>query len=625
MSAAAAGDLVLAQVKPSNLLERIESNLGAVAGALAAAIIVIESVLLGVGVFARYILHRPVFWSDELALILFAWLSMLGAVVALRRGAHMRLAFVVERAPAVWRERIGAFVWTTLACVLLVLVWASVDFTIHSWPEFTSALQWRLSFRTGSMAVGMSLMALTAIVQVTRLATLRSFLGSVAILALVGGVMWLARPLLASIGNYNLVFFFVIIVLVFIALGMEIAFAFVLATLAYLTLMTDAPPTIILNRLDAAISDIILLSIPMFIFVGVLLEVTGLAKALINVMISLLGHVRGGLHYVLLGGMYLVSGISGSKSADMAAIVPILFPEMKKRGEREGELVALLSVSGAMAETIPPSIILIAVGVAAGVSISDLFVGGLMPAVVGLVALAAVVWYRNRHRSMASFRKATWREVGKAFVIAIPALILPFIIRVSVVEGIATATEVATVGVIYATLCGLLIYRTFPLKRIYEALISTASLTGAILLVTGLAGGMAWALTQSGFSDDLVGLMNGLPGGALGFLLVSIVFFALLGSILEGFPAIVLFAPLMFPIAASFGVHGVHYAMVVVLSMSIGLFAPPFGVGFYAACAIGQVRPDKAMRDIWVYMAAFTVSVLVVALVPWFSIGFLPK
>jgi TRAP-type C4-dicarboxylate transport system permease large subunit len=148
-------------------------------------------------------------------------------------------------------------------------------------------------------------------------------------------------------------------------------------------------------------------------------------------------------------------------------------------------------------------------------------------------------------------------------------------------------------------------------------------LSGAILLIIGAATGMAWALTQSGFSRQLAAAMAALPGGAPIFLAVSVLAFIVLGSVLEGIPAIVLFGPLLFPIARQMGIHEVHYAMVVILAMGIGLFAPPFGVGYYAACAIGRVNPDDGMRAIWGYLVALVAGLVLVAAVPWISIGFL--
>jgi TRAP-type C4-dicarboxylate transport system permease large subunit len=172
-------------------------------------------------------------------------------------------------------------------------------------------------------------------------------------------------------------------------------------------------------------------------------------------------------------------------------------------------------------------------------------------------------------------------------------------------------------------ICGLFVYRQFDWRRLYPILIDTATLTGAILLIIGTATAMAWALTQSGFSRDLTAAMAHMPGGKVGFLAISIVAFIILGAVLEGIPALVLFAPLLFPIARIVGIHEVHYAMVVVLAMGIGLFAPPIGVGYYAACAIGRVDPDEGMRPILPYLAALFVGLLIVAAFPWLSIGFL--
>ena len=211
----------------------------------------------------------------------------------------------------------------------------------------------------------------------------------------------------------------------------------------------------------------------------------------------------------------------------------------------------------------------------------------------------------------------------RSLLIAVPAVALPFVIRAAVVEGVATATEVSTIGIVYSIFAGLLIYRCFEWRRLLPMLVETASLSGAILLIIGAATGMAWSLTQSGFSQDLTNAMASLPGGTAGFIAVSIVVFIILGSVLEGIPAIVLFGPMLFPIAREMGVHDVHYSMIVILAMGIGLFAPPFGVGYYAACAVGRVNPDEGIRPIIGYMLALVVGLIIVAAVPWISIGFL--
>jgi tripartite ATP-independent transporter DctM subunit len=242
---------------------------------------------------------------------------------------------------------------------------------------------------------------------------------------------------------------------------------------------------------------------------------------------------------------------------------------------------------------------------------------------VGMIALGVLVYFETKGDALTGIARASGAEIGRALLIALPALALPVVIRTVVVEGVATATEVSTVGIVYSLLAGLLVYRQFDWRRIYPMLVDTASLSGAILLIIGCATGMAWALTQSGFSRQLVTVMEAVPGGKGGFLAISVIAFIVLGSVLEGIPAIVLFGPLLFPVARVLGVHEVHYAMVVVFAMGLGLFAPPFGVGFYAACAIGKVSPDVAMPRVWRYLGALLVALVIIAAVPWLSVGFL--
>jgi tripartite ATP-independent transporter DctM subunit len=453
-------------------------------------------------------------------------------------------------------------------------------------------------------------------------------LSAVLSVGLLIGILWLAQPWLRPLGNLNLIIFFVGVAGFCVFAGVPIAFGFGLATFGYLALTTHTPLMVLVGRMDEGMSHLILLSVPLFVFLGLLIEMTGMARAMVAFLASLLGHIRGGLHYVLVGAMYLVSGISGAKAADMAAVAPVLFPEMKARGARPGDLVALLAATGAQTETIPPSLVLITIGSVTGVSIAALFTGGLLPGVVLAITLSVLVWWRYRGEDLRHVKRASGSEIVRAFGIALPAIALPFVIRYSVVEGIATATEVSTIGIVYAFIVGfliygLLIYRSFDWRRLLPMLIETACLSGAILLIIGTATGMAWGLTQSGFSRTLAAAMTGLPGGSASFIAVSIVAFTILGSVLEGIPAIVLFGPLLFPIARAVGVHEVHYAMIVILAMGIGLFAPPFGVGYYAACAIGRVDPAEGIKPIWGYLLALLVGLIIVAIFPWISIGFL--
>jgi tripartite ATP-independent transporter DctM subunit len=605
------------------LVDSIEAVLGTLVEIPAAILVVAEIVILFAGVVSRYVMHQPLIWSDELASILFLWLAMLGAVVALRRAEHMRMTAIVASARPAMRSYLDTVATCAALAFLLLLVWPAYDYAYEESFITTPALQISNTWRAAALPIGTCLMALFALLRLVRAADVRTALAAIVSVAAVIAVFWLAQPWLRPLGNLNLILFFVGVAGFCVFAGVPIAFGFGLSVFGYLALTTHTPLMVLVGRMDEGMSHLILLAVPLFVFLGLLIEMTGMARAMVAFLASLLGHVRGGLHYVLLGAMYLVSGISGSKAADMAAVAPVLFPEMKARGAKPGDLVALLAATGAQTETIPPSLVLITIGSVTGVSISALFTGGLLPGVVLAITLSALVWWRYRREDLSHVKKAGAAEVVRTFIVALPALALPFVIRAAVVEGIATATEVSTIGIVYGFVIGLLIYRQFDWRRLLPMLIDTACLSGAILLIIGTATGMAWGLTQSGFSRGLAVAMTGLPGGAASFIAVSIVAFVVLGSVLEGIPAIVLFGPLLFPIARAVGVHEVHYAMIIILAMGMGLFAPPFGVGYYAACAIGRVDPADGIRPILGYMLALLAGLIVVAIFPWISIGFL--
>ncbi|MCL8484627.1 MULTISPECIES: TRAP transporter large permease subunit [Bradyrhizobium] len=584
--------------------------------------LVAEVGILFTGVMSRFVFNRPLTWADELASITFLWLAMFGAVLALSRGEHMRMTALVDRVSPRVRAVLECLALMAPALFLGILLHPAIDYANGQSFVETPALGLSDSLRAGAVPVGIGLMLATALLRMTRHAS-RDLAIALVLLATVALVLWGTAPALKALGDWNLIVFFALLLGAAVLAGVPIAFCFGLATIAYLLTVTTAPLEVVTSRIDEGVSSLVLLAIPLFILLGHLIVMTRMAEAMVGFLVSLVGHVRGGLSYVLLGAILLVSGISGAKTADMAAVAPVLFPDMKRRGIHDGELVSLLAASGAMAETIPPSIVLIIIGSVAGVSISALFTGGILPGLVLAAALAIVAKRRMVEPESVIRPRPSWGTIRAALITAIPALLLPVLIRTAVTEGVATATEVSTIGIAYAVIVGLLVYRRFDWRKLYPALVHTAALSGAILFIIGAATAMAWALTQSNFSHALAAMMTSVPGGKYGFLLISIAVFVLLGSILEGLPAMVLFGPLLFPAAKLLGVHEVHYAMVIILAMGIGLFAPPFGLGYYAACSIGQIDPNAGLARIWPYLGALVLGLLLVAFIPWLSIGFL--
>jgi tripartite ATP-independent transporter DctM subunit len=607
----------------SNVAAPLDTLLALVTEPLAAVVVVAEILVLLIGVISRFGFNHPLTWSDELASIMFLWLAMLGSAIAQRRGQHMRMTALIGKCPVRVRGLLEALGAAAPAVFLLLILGPAYNFTEDQTFVHTPALGLNDAFRAAALPVGVVLMLLASLVRSVDRGW-RDLILAIIVIAVVACVLFALGPWIRAIGNWNLVIFFAVLLGLSVLAGVPIAFCFGLSTVSYLLLTTTTPLEVLPGRIDEGVSSLILLAVPLFILLGYLIVMTRMSTAMVNFLAALVGHVEGGLAYVLLGAMLLVSGISGAKTADMAAVAPVLFPDMKKRGIHEGELVSLLAASGAMAETIPPSIVLIIIGSVTGVSIAALFTGGVMPGIVLALALAIIARGRMAEGAGAERGVTTTREIGRTFVIAAPALMLPIIIRVAVMEGVATATEVATIGIAYAIIVGILVYRSFNWRELYPALVGTAALAGTILFIIGAATCMSWALTQSNFSHALAAALAQAPGGRYGFLVGSIVLFIVLGSVLEGIPAMVLFGPLLFPVAKQLGVHEVHYAMVVILAMGIGLFAPPFGLGYYAACSIGQVDPNAGLKRIWSYLAALVVGLLVVAFVPWISTGFLP-
>mgnify|MGYP001305522124 FL=1 len=590
---------------------------------IAAILLVVIVALLLTGVVARYGLAMPIVWIDEAASISFLWLAMLGSAIAIDRNEHLRLTVFLDFFPARWRGFIETLAMMVAVTVLAALLLPAVEYVREESWVTSAALKIRVSYRVSAIVVGIVLMLLVAFGHIARTAARQEIVASVAVIAVLGVLGWLLTPFFLGLGYLNILIFLVGVAALCLVLGVPIAFCFGMGTIGFLAFTTHVPMIVMIGRMDEGMSSLILLSVPIFVLLGCILDATGMGKAIVDFMASLLGHVKAGMSYVLLGSLFLVSGISGSKVSDMATVAPALFPEMKRRGHKPKEMIALLATGAAMADTVPPSIVLIVLGSVAGVSIAALFTSGFVIAMVLLLSLAVLARWKARGESMEGVSRAPFKVVRATLLIAAPALLLPFIIRGAVGGGIATATEVSTIAVLYAFVIGIVLYGGIRPGKIYAMLVETAALSGAILLILGTASAMAWALTQTGFAHQLAGYMRELPGGWFTYMLVTIAVFIVLGCVLEGLPAIVLMAPLMFPIAKQMGIHDVHYAMVVVTAMNVGLMAPPIGIGFYIACKIGNVSPDEAMGAIWPYLGALIVGLLLIAAVPALSIAYL--
>ncbi len=308
---------------------RLDAWLGKAVEACAVALIVLEIIILFSGVVARYVLHVPLVWSDELASILFLWLSMLGSVIALRRGEHMRMTALIDRVDPRTRVLLDVFALAASLAFLLLIFLPAVDYAYEESYIVTPALEISNAWHAAALPAGIALMVLVSLFRLLRIPDKKLLAISVVATALLAAVFWLAQPWLLGLGKLNLIVFFVVVVAANVFSGVPIAFSFALATFGYLTLTTDTPIVVMVGRLNEGMSHLILLAVPLFIFLGALIEMTGMARAMIQFLASLLGHVRGGLSYVLIGAMYLFPGYPARRSPIWRPLLQCFSPKCK--------------------------------------------------------------------------------------------------------------------------------------------------------------------------------------------------------------------------------------------------------------------------------------------------------
>jgi tripartite ATP-independent transporter DctM subunit len=599
--------------------ERLFSRWMAPLEAVSALLMVAIIGLLLTTVVTRYVIGKPIVWVDEVVSMSFIWVTMIGAALAMHRNEHLRLTLVVDRLSDRTRPYVQGFALAAVVAFLVAILPFAWEYTQEEWFIHTPALDLPNSFRVAAIPFGLATMLLIVLAYALKTVPLRALALAVLVVGALAALGYSQRAALPELGGWNMLIFMVGGVVVGLMAGVPIAFCFGLGALTYLAFSTQVPLLIVVGRMDEGMSSIILVSVPIFVLLGCILDATGMGKAIVDFLGSLIGHVKAGMSYVLLGSLFIVSGISGSKVSDMATVAPALFPEMKRRGNKPKEMVALLATGAAMADTVPPSIVLIVLGSVAGVSIAGLFNAGFLVAGVLLATLVVLARWKARHEHAEGAKRAPLKVMWQFLLAAGPALVLPFLIRSAVGGGVATATEVSTIAVLYALIIGQVMYGGIGLRKFYDMLVETAALSGAILLILGAASAMAWAITQSGMVQKLSLFLTTLPGGVAAFMAVTIIVFLILGCLLEGLPAVLLLAPIMFPIAKKLGINDIHYSMVLVCAMNVGLMMPPIGVGFYVACRIGDAKPDEVMSAIWPYLVALMVGVVVIAAFPAIS------
>ena len=403
--------------------------------------------------------------------------------------------------------------------------------------------------------------------------------------------------------------------------GLPIGFALALAALIFIWVEGTLPGVIFAQQMARGIDNFVLLAIPFFILVGYLMEANGMSVRLIELLQRAVGRMRGGLNVVMVMSMVLFSGISGSKMADVAAVGSVLIPAARRSRQNPGSAVALLAASAVMAETIPPCINLIILGFVANLSIGGLFVAGMLPA--GLMALALIVLSHHPRQAAGAAIEDVEPQipVSGLWSGAIASFGLIFMIFFGFKSGFATATEISAFAAVYAIVVGSLVFRELSFKTAAHSFVQSATRSGLVLFIVAAAQSLAFMLTLQQVPHAVGDIMLSLSGshGVWLFMLLSIVVLIVMGSVLEGAAALIIFGPLLLPVAVKLGIDPLHFGVVLVISMGIGLFAPPLGLGLYGACLIGNVPIEQTIKPIMGYLGLLLLCLLVIAFVPAIS------
>ncbi|OGP74593.1 MAG: hypothetical protein A2V86_11975 [Deltaproteobacteria bacterium RBG_16_49_23] len=402
----------------------------------------------------------------------------------------------------------------------------------------------------------------------------------------------------------------------FVVINVPIAFSMGLASIFGLLLKGNIPFVIIPQKIFTGSDSFPLLAVPFFILAGALMDTGGISLRLVHLAHSLVGHFRNGLGMVSIVSEIFFSGISGSTAADTAAIGSIMIPAMNQAGYSPARSTAIVCAACGMGILVPPCIAMVVYGGIANASIGALFAGGFLPALVMASALMIQLNIQARRAGVAPGQWAGIKPLGKAFKESLLALFMPIIIFGGILGGICTPTEAAVLAVAYGLIISMLIYREIDLKKLGEILLESGIVTGKVMIMVGMASVFAWILTREQVPQALAAFIHSLGGGKILFLLIINIAFLFLGAVLEGVPALIMTVPILLPIATQFGVDPVHFGIVLIANMGIGLFLPPVGLGVFIGCSISKITVSQVARPLLPYLAVNFATVLLITYWP---------
>lgn len=400
------------------------------------------------------------------------------------------------------------------------------------------------------------------------------------------------------------------------ALGMPIAFALIVCSLAIMLQIGNFDAQIVAQSTVNGADSFILMAVPFFMLAGEFMNAGGLSRRIVNLASSLVGHLPGGLGYVAVFAALVMASLSGSAVADTAALAALLIPMMRNANYPLGRSAGLIAAGGIIAPVIPPSMGFIVFGVAAQVSITKLFLGGIVPGLLMGLALVFAWWAVNRKEAAATLPRASKAETFKAFREGIWALVLPFIIIGGLKFGIFTPTEAAVVVAVYALFIGAFVYRELTLPLIYRSFVNAAKMTAVIMFLVATAMVSAWLIAIADIPAQVQALAMPFIDSPKLLMLVLMLIVVLVGTALDFVPTVLILTPVLMPIVKMAGIDPVYFGVLFIMNNAVGLLTPPVGTVLNVVCGVAKIPMDTVIKGVWPFLLAQILLLGLLILVP---------
>ena len=405
------------------------------------------------------------------------------------------------------------------------------------------------------------------------------------------------------------------------ALGISIAFALLLVSVALMFHLDLFDAQIIAQNLLNGADSFPLMAVPFFMLAGEIMNAGGLSKRIVNIAMALVGHKRGGLGYVAIIASCLLASLSGSAVADAAALAALMVPMMVLAGHNRGRSAGLIAAGGIIAPIIPPSIGFIVFGVASGVSISKLFLAGIVPGIMLGMALAIAWWFISRSENVETPPKRSRAEVLRTLIDGSWALGLPLIIVFGLKFGIFTPTEAAVVAAVYSLFVALVIYRELKVSQLFAIILSSAKTTSVVMLLVAAAMVSSWLVTIADLPGQLAAILEPFMSNQTLLLVVIMLLVILVGTVMDMTPTILILTPVLMPAVTQAGIDPVYFGVLFLINNAIGLITPPVGTVLNVVCGVSKIGMDEIIRGVWPFLLAQLTVLFLLVLFPQLVLG----